>query len=137
MRVSSRIERLAVTGFSACGARLASHDGLPGVLACLLAAFAAAPLIRPVDLARLVFPPFSASSDLVLGDVPSTFHAGSRPASVADNDAIQDDASPIGAAESGRPPVLEPLGALIARRFMAPARAESCRRSPRGPPARS
>ena len=133
MRVSSRIERLAATATSARNARLASRDGLPGVLAlCLLAAFAAAPVILPADLARLAFPPFSStSSDLALGDVPSTFHAGSRPASVADNDAIQDDAPPIGAAESGRPPVLEPLGALIARRFIAHGCTESCRRRDR------
>ena len=189
MRVSSRIERLAATAWSACGARLASHDGLVaklrlkppshgtrggngessllgsrsaaatktaskartclirkdigfrrclGALAwCLLATFAAAPVIRPADLARLAFPPFSSSSDLVLGDVPSTFHAGSRPASVADNNAIQDDAPPIGVAESGRPPVLEPLGTLVARQHIARGCAESCRRSPRGPPARS
>jgi hypothetical protein len=87
---------------------------------------------EPVPAAR------RASARLVLDGAPTGVYRRSKGTLAAADDAIQDDAPPIGLADSyGHSPALEPLGTLSAHHVIARGHAGASRPNPRGPPASS
>ena len=141
MRAYSWLERVTITA----GFGLAQCLVLAWVFVATGAA-ATTPTVHPArsGAIRTLITPATLSTrqhsvpPLIVHEHRDTLCCALRTKSLDDDDAIQDDAPPIGlVASSGRLPALQPLGTLSVRHVIARGYHGPNRRSPRGPPAAS